>query len=148
MQAPSAWPCESQMRSPCSGGETIAMMPDEKERLLALFDGEQRWCQDAEARDRNGNAVPFDDTRAVAWDITGAMCLLFGWRRACQLFCQLDRHISGQKRDGWFNRKPEIDSLAALQDYNDDNETTYEMVLRELRTMPVWRGKQHCTDYS
>ncbi|MFQ5804821.1 MAG: hypothetical protein ACE5I3_00050 [Phycisphaerae bacterium] len=123
-------------------------MPHEQERLLALFDREQRWCQDAEARDKDGNPVTFDDTRAAAWDITGAVCLLFGWRRACELFRQLDRHISGHKRDGWFNRKPEIDSLAALQDYNDDSETTYEMVVTQVQTMPVWRGPRRGIDDS
>jgi len=126
----------------------IAMMPHEKEKLLALFDRKQRWCQDAEARDKAGNAVTFDDTRATAWDITGAICLLFGWRRGCELFRQLDRHISGQKRDHWRNQKPEIDSLAALQDYNDDNETTYEMVVTQLQTMPVWRGERQRRDNS
>jgi hypothetical protein len=119
------------------------MMPHEKQRLLALFDREQRWCQNAEAQDEDGNPVTFDDTRATAWDITGAVCLLFGWKRACELFRQLDRHISGQKRDQWLNRQPEIDSLAALQDYNDDSETTYEMIVTQLRTMPVWREPQH-----
>ena len=122
------------------------MIPDERERLLALFDRKQSWCQHAEARDQEGNPVTFDDTSAAAWDITGAMCLLFGWKRACTLFRQLDRHISGQKRDHWFNRNPEIDSLAALQDYNDDGETTHAEVVAKLRTMPVWRGPRPCGD--
>jgi hypothetical protein len=125
-----------------------AMMPHEQQRLLALFNREQRWCQDAEARDGDGNPVRFDDSGAVAWDITGAMCLLFGWRRACVLFRQFDRHIFGQKRDRWGNRQPEIDSLAALQDYNDDGETTYETVVMHLQTMPVWRGQWHGADDS
>lgn len=124
------------------------MMPQEKDRLLALLAREQCWCQNAEARDDDGNPVAFDDTNAAAWDITGAMCLLFGWKRACELFRQLDRHISGEKRDQWFNRKPEIDSLAALQDYNDSSATTYEMVVTQLQTMPVWRGPRQGTDDS
>ena len=122
------------------------MMPQEKDRLLALFSREQRWCQNAEARDGDGNPVVFDDADAAAWDITGGMCLLFGWKRACELFRQLDRHISGEKRDQWFNRKPEIDSLAALQDFNDNDATTYQTVVTQLQTMPVWRGTRRDVD--
>ena len=73
------------------------MMPDEKAQLLALLEDERRWCRDAEARDADGNSVSFHDATAVAWDITGALCRLFGWRRACELFRQLDRHIHGKR---------------------------------------------------
>jgi len=122
------------------------MMPHEKERLLALFDRKQRWCQGAEARDAHGAPVAFDDAGATAWDLTGALCLLFGWKRACELFRQLDRHISGQRRGQWHNHRPEIDALVALQDYNDDSQTTYETLLNHLRSMPVWRGPRNGRD--
>lgn len=117
------------------------MMPDEREKLLALFHGSHRWCQGVEARDPQGDPVRYDDADAVAWDITGAMCHLFGWRRACALFQQLDRHISGRKRSGWSGSNPEIASLIALQDYNDQDETTYDLIVTQLRTMPVWQGR-------
>ena len=42
------------------------MLPDEKEKLLALFDHESRWCQEAEARDAQGDAVHFDSEAAVS----------------------------------------------------------------------------------
>jgi hypothetical protein len=32
--------------------------------------------------------------------------------------------------------------MAALQDYNDLHETTYELIVARLRTMPVWRGSR------
>lgn len=124
------------------------MMPDERERLLALLHDEDRWCQGAEARDHHGDPVRYDDVTAVAWDITGALCFLFGWRRACVLFRQLDRHIFGQQRHGWFEQSPELASMAALQDYNDDDKTTYEMVISRLRTVPVWHGSPRSRDCS
>jgi hypothetical protein len=117
------------------------MMPSEKEELLALFDREQRWCQDAEACDLEGNAVQFDDAAAVAWDITGALCRLFGWERARVLFGQLERHINGKRRPHWYNQSPEIESMLALQDYNDRADTSFDRMLGQLGTMPVWHGK-------
>ena len=50
------------------------MLPNEKDKLLAFFESDRRWCQDAEARDAYGNAVKFHDPLAAAWDITGAIC--------------------------------------------------------------------------
>ena len=120
------------------------MMPEEKEQLLALFDDDHKWCRDAEAHDANGDAVRYDEASAVAWDITGALCRLFGWRRACQLFTQLDRHINGA---GAVARRPvrhaEIASMVALQAFNDRLETTFEMICGQLETMPVWHGASH-----
>jgi len=122
------------------------MMPREQEQLLALLAPEQHWCRDAEARDELGNPVSFDDTSATAWDLTGALCALFGWKRACELFRQLDRHIFGRKRFHSYHQDCEMNALAALQIYNDDRATTYEMVVAKLRTMPVWRGPQRYSD--
>lgn len=115
------------------------MMPEEKEQLLALFDHECRWCQGAEARDAQGEAVRYDDASATAWDITGALCRLFGWRRACELFQQLDRHINGKRMvPGGPQREAEMDSMAALQDFNDGSETTFNLVRDRIETMPVY----------
>ena len=113
------------------------MLHDEKEKLLELLHAEPRWCKEAEARDRRGCAVRYDDATAVAWDLTGALCLLFGWRRAGELFQQLDRHITGQKRERHIQRNVTIASMAALQDFNDLRRTTYDEVMTRLRTMPV-----------
>lgn len=114
------------------------MLPVEKERLLMLFAEPARWCQGAEARDEAGNAVRYDDPSAVAWDITGGLCALFGWQRALELFPQLDRHVHqvgrGRRRDA----DPGIASMAALQDSNDEAATTFETVTGWLKTMPVW----------
>ncbi len=116
------------------------MMADEKDKLLALLDSEIRWCQDAEASDSQGCPVKFNDPAAVAWDITGALCRLFGWQRARVLFGQLEQHISGRKRLHRFNRDPVIESMVALQDYNDRADTTFETILTQLGTMPVRNG--------
>jgi hypothetical protein len=119
------------------------MMPDEKRQLLALLDREDRWCRNAEAQDANGAAVRYDEGVAVAWDITGALCRLFGWRRACELFGQLDRHINGKRgATGWPDQNSEIDSMAALQDFNDRADTTFEMMRERIETMPVWHREE------
>lgn len=117
------------------------VMPDEKEQLLALLEHEGTWCCDAEAHDANGDAVTYDDAAAVAWDITGALCRLFGWQRARVLFGQLDRHIHGKRMaSGWPARDTELDAMVALQDFNDRADTTFEMLRERLETMPVWHG--------
>ena len=115
------------------------MMAEEKEQLLALFDHQRKWCQDAEAHDADGRAVRCNDDSAVAWDVTGALCRLFGWRRACELFRQLDRHINGKRvAAGWPVRDAEMDSMAALQEFNDGIETTFDLVRNQIETMPVY----------
>lgn len=113
------------------------MFPSEKERLISLFANQQQWCQEAEAKDKTGEAVRYDDPAAVAWDLTGGMCVLFGWQRALELFPQLDRHIHQNRRGRWWVTDPGIASMGALQDFNDEARTTFEMVTERLRTMPV-----------
>ncbi|NQU76741.1 MAG: hypothetical protein HQ546_10555 [Planctomycetes bacterium] len=117
------------------------MLPEEKDKLLALFSTEQRWCQDAEARDAQGEPVRYSDESAVAWDLTGGLCLLFGWRRSCALFGQIDRHIFGDQRDRWRGPDPEIQSMVALQVFNDSGDTTYETLLERLRSIAAYVGK-------
>jgi hypothetical protein len=114
------------------------MLVDEKEKLLDLFADPQRWCQGAEARNAIGDAVHFDDPAAVAWDLTGAVCLLFGWARALELFHQLDEHVRQAKRNSLPLHHPEIAAMAALQDRNDDSGTTFDTVIGWLQSMPVW----------
>jgi hypothetical protein len=123
------------------------MMQAEKNRLLALVDGETRWCQDAEARDADGNPVRYDDDTAVAWDITGALCHLFGWQRACELFVQLDRHVNGRRNpERWPLADARIESMAALQDFNDSASTTFDVVRGRIETMRIWHGRTGGTD--
>ncbi|MBN2559456.1 MAG: hypothetical protein JXQ75_00810 [Phycisphaerae bacterium] len=123
------------------------MIPEEKRQLLALFDHEHKWCRDAEAQDANGDAVRYDEAAAVAWDITGALCRLFGWRRACQLFTQLDRHINGERAEARGpSRHSEIASMVALQAFNDRLDTTFEMICGQLEGMPVWHGAPHSAE--
>ncbi len=117
------------------------MLPNEKDKLLALFESDRRWCQGAEARDAYGSPVKFHDPLATAWDITGAMCCLFGWKRACTLFGQLERHIHKRRRLlRGFSRDEAIESMVTLQAYNDRPETDVEVVFTLCETMPVWTG--------
>ncbi|MGD8452735.1 MAG: hypothetical protein PVJ57_13025 [Phycisphaerae bacterium] len=117
------------------------MMPSEKERLLALLEREASWSQGAEAHGVDGRAVCYDDEAAVAWDLTGALCRLFGWQRACVLFGQFDRHIHGKRSTfTWPKRNAELDAMVALQEYNDRRDTTFTMLRERIESMPVWRG--------
>ena len=113
------------------------MMQEEKDKLLALLDSESKWCQEVDARDDQGAPVHYNDEAAVAWDIVGGMCHLFGWSRACTLFVQLSRHIVGQQHFRMFQDR-EMVAMGALQDFNDDSDTTYDVVIEKLRDMPVW----------
>lgn len=119
------------------------MMEEEKERLLTLLCDEHAWCQDVEARDKDGNPARYDEDAAVAWDLTGAVCYLFGWRRACVLFEQLGRHILGKKRPTFIQRNPPLNAMAALQAFNDREEMTHAEIMEKLRSSPVWRGPEH-----
>lgn len=112
------------------------MLPEEKESLLALFDHESRWCQDAEARDANGGAVHFDSEDAVAWDLAGAVCRLFGWKRALELFGQISRHMLGRYRRSTLGIAP-ITAMSALVDYNDNPRLDYDGLWTKLKELPV-----------
>ena len=120
------------------------MKPDEKRDLLALFDAEAKWCQGSEARDIHGQPVRYDDATAVAWDLVGGMCRLFGWRRATQLFGQLERCI-GEQTPVAFGRDEDIAAMAALFDFNDASDTTYDKIVQALESMPVARGRTGVT---
>ena len=116
------------------------MLSKEKHKLLDFFHCGDRWCQDAEARDASGNPVKFHDPLATAWDITGALCCLFGWKRASTLFGQLERHIQNRKRVFGFNQDAAIESMVTLQAYNDRPDIAFQNILVLLQTMPVWPG--------
>ena len=93
------------------------MTQDEKDKLLDLFSARGRWCQDAEARDASGSPVHYSDEAAVAWDITGGMCRLFGWERACELFIHA-ADSTGQAGDAGPRDRAMV-AMGALQDFND-----------------------------
>jgi hypothetical protein len=118
-----------------------SMTQEEKNRVLTLLSSKSRWCQDAEARDHRGEDVRFDDAAAVAWDLTGAFCHLFGWERAMDLFPQLAHHLTGRRptfgRHRGQPRGLQMASMIVLQDYNDQPNTGYESVMARLATVPV-----------
>lgn len=114
------------------------MHSNEKDKLLAFFDNSKRWCQNSEARDAQGSPVKYHDPLATAWDITGAMCCLFGWKRASTLFGQFERHCFKRKRLHHFNRDAVIDCMVSLQVYNDRPETAFKLIYALLEAMPVW----------
>jgi len=118
------------------------MIQDEKDKLIELFDDEHRWCQGVDASDQQGQAVHFDDEQAVSWDLVGGLCHLFGWKRACELFEPVSRHIAGRKHLNSPSQSREIAAMSALLDFNDNDDTTYEMVIGRLRELPVWHGRR------
>jgi hypothetical protein len=120
------------------------MIQDEKDNLLSLFAREENWCQEVEARDQQGEPVRFDDEAAVAWDLVGALCHLFGWSRASKLFVQIIRRITGPSYR-WTSQDRAMAAMRALQDFNDRQETTYETIVATLRDMPVWTQARNQT---
>lgn len=116
-------------------------MPDEKTQLLAMLAQAHNWCREAEARDSAGEPVNYDDETAVAWDLTGALCRLFGWQRARVLFEQFERHIFGKRpAAGWPPRNTWLDAMKVLQDFNDRPDMTYALIRETLEAMPVWNS--------
>ncbi len=125
------------------------MMPDEKTQLLDLLEREDSWCRDAEAHDAAGNPVTYDDRAAVAWDLTGALCRLFGWQRACVLFGQMERHIVGRKRGAVRpGDDPAIEAMKSLQDFNDHAETSFAVLRERLEAMPVWNSGKPADEWN
>lgn len=115
------------------------MTRTEKESLLSTFSLPARWCKDMEACDDQGEAVAYNHPTAVAWDLTGGLCRLFGWDRALELFPQLARSMLGMRsvarRSGF-----EVACMVALQEFNDHPETTHGLLLARLHSLPVWSG--------
>ncbi len=120
------------------------MMPEEKEQRLALLDHQRRLSRDAEGRDADRDAVQHDEDAAVAWDVTGALCGLLGWRRACVLFGKLDPHVNGRPvAIGRPTGDAEMHATGALRVFNDKVDVTFETVRERIETMPVWHGNGH-----
>ncbi len=116
------------------------MTQDEKNKLLDLLGNEGKWCRETDARDEQGDPVHYDDEKAAAWDVVGGMCRLFGWSRACELFGQVARHFTGSQPPRTL-QDPEMGAMAVLQDFNDDQNTTYTSVMAQLQGLPVSQGR-------
>lgn len=112
------------------------MTQREKQELLELFSIPANWCQEMEARNWEGHSVRYDDPSAVAWDLTGGVCHLFGWERATELFPLMDRYVTGKKPDQRATN-PGIASMISLQEFNDSSETSFEILLLRLQSIPV-----------
>lgn len=95
----------------------------------------RRWCQSAEARRADGQAVTYCDPEAAAWDLTGAVCRLFGWRRACELFIQIDQRLHPPTGAG-AGGDP-IAAMICLQSWNDDPQTSHPDLVAVLERLPV-----------
>ena len=114
------------------------MTQNEKDKLLTLFERQSQWCQHVEAQDERGRPVHYRDKKAVAWDVVGGMCFLFGWERACALFKEVEGHVSGRQRCR-AARASEMAAMASLKDFNDKRDTTHNLIMAGLRKVPVHR---------
>ncbi|HOA75828.1 MAG TPA: hypothetical protein PL151_12185 [Phycisphaerae bacterium] len=112
------------------------MTQREKQELLDLFSIPANWCQETEARNWEGNSVRYDDPSAVAWDLTGAVCHLFGWERATQLFPILERYVVGRRSDQQ-TANPGIASMVNLQEFNDSSDTSFDILVKRLQSIPT-----------
>ena len=118
------------------------MIQEEKDKLIAFFEHEGRWCQGVDATDDSGHAVHYDDEQAVSWDLVGGLCHLFGWKRACELFEPVSRHVAGRRHLNSPSRNSEMAAMSELFDFNDRRETTHQLVMDRLRGLPVWHGRR------
>lgn len=113
------------------------MTAQEKDRLLALLQDSRHWCQSAEARRADGQPVTYSDPEAAAWDLTGAACHLFGWRRACELFVQIERRSHPGAGARLVGGDAAITAMIRLQSWNDDPQTAHPELLAALARLPV-----------
>jgi len=113
------------------------MQDTEKVKLLALFRNESFWCQEAEARNAVGEEVKLNDSCATAWDLTGGLCALFGWERACALYGQIAQHLRAQSDPGVRAEFEAMEAFAVLQEFNDRESTRFADVFSLLESMPV-----------
>lgn len=111
------------------------MRTEEMSQLLALYSDPSHWCRHAEARNARGTPVRYGDPSAVAWDLTGALCMLFGWERACVLFRQIDKHLLRDRALRWRILDSHIESMLALQECNDRAGTTLDWLINRLQHM-------------
>lgn len=112
------------------------MTSQEEVQLLALLLDERHWCQSAEARRADRQPVAYSDPETIAWDLTGAVCHWFGWRRACELFIQIDRRPharAGAARVG----NAATTAMVSLQSWNDDPRMSHPELLAVLERLPV-----------
>ena len=114
------------------------MRTDELNELMELLANPKHWCQGAEARTASGAPVKYSDPEAIAWDITGALCVLFGWERACILFCQIDKHLLKDRSLRWRVHDVHVESMLALQEINDSHSTSHDWLIERLKTMRVF----------
>ena len=112
------------------------MTSQEKDQLLALLLDVRHWCQAAEARRADGQPVSYSDPEATAWDLTGAVCHLFGWRRACELFIQIDRRLHPRPRAALAGDAA-ITAMVGLQSWNDDPQRSHPELLAVLGQLPI-----------
>jgi hypothetical protein len=113
------------------------MTSQEKDQLLALLLDARHWCQGAEARSADGEAVTYSDPQATAWDVTGAACQLFGWQRACELFIQIDRRLHPRAIGGLAGAGAAIAAMVGLQRWNDDPQRSHPELVAVLEGLPV-----------
>ncbi|MBK8267953.1 MAG: hypothetical protein IPK83_06450 [Planctomycetes bacterium] len=122
------------------------MVQDEKDRLLQLFDAPDKWCQGIDAANEDGGPVHYDADDAVAWDLVGGLFHLFGEKRATQLFETIARHAARgnikRRVSRWDTRGSDMVAMSALLDFNDADETNYDVFVETLRQIPVWHGRR------
>lgn len=122
------------------------MLQEEKDRILGLFDHPQRWCQGIDATDIGGRSVPYDAAEATAWDLVSGLIKLFGEKRAIRLCESIARSVTRgdpkRRFDRWDLRNPAMSAMTALLDFNDDAQTSHDVLMDLLRNLPVWNGRR------
>lgn len=101
---------------------------DDLERVYALIEAPERWCQNTDARDAEGDAVGDTSARAVSWCLLGAFHKIGipdNWRAHTELLMpdlDIDADLERANRDG---------TAAGVSYFNDTH--THAEVLALLR---------------
>lgn len=106
--------------------------------VIRLLRVREQWCQGMEARRVGRHHCHYDDPRAVAWSLDGALFKVLGPARAMQAMPAFAAHVLDAvpiARDD--PKDAQFDALRALKDYNDGPDVKYSVFTARLQSLPV-----------
>lgn len=119
------------------------MKRDQLDRIIATI--EKGWCQHAEARDKIGEPVCYDDKRAVAYDVRAAIEMELGYEVMFKHARGIYEHLTGKVSPNILDRfgkhlagQEKAKCYCAIADWNDSPETDMALVIGKLTE---WRAE-------
>lgn len=90
-----------------------------------------QWCRGTEARDDSNEACQYDDKRAIAFSLDGALFRVLGPHRALEEIGAFTAHMTQTPIERFPHPKGTGRALRAIMDYND-GETTFKELTDRL----------------